>query len=105
MYIKVLQCSKDTYWYKDLIGTVFEVKFRDDGTESYVVDNIDGLGTLGSIYDGDYEEVEEVGEETLFLAPQPEPDEKDIEIQKLKTEIEVTQSALNDLLMNIGGIE
>ena len=104
MFIKVLQCSKDAYWYKDLVGTTFEVKFRDEGTQSYVVDNIDGLGTLGSIFDGDYEEVEEVSDEELFTSPEHQ-DEKDIEIQRLKAEIEVTQSALNDLIMNIGGIE
>lgn len=106
MYIKVLQCSNEEFWYKNYVGTTFEVKFRDEDTKSYVIDNIDSFGSMGSIFDGDYEIIEEVDENEIFTTPEAQKSERDLELENLRAELEVTQTALNEILMiQIGGNE
>ena len=68
MYIKVIKCSDESYWYNDYIGKIFEPKFWDDISQSHVVDNIDGTGNvMGSIFEGDFEVVEDFDENDLLM--------------------------------------
>lgn len=102
MYIKIINCTRDDYWYKDMIGTVFEVKFYDEPSRSYVVDNIDGTGnTMGSIFKGDYEIVDDYEDHELFIPPEPPKTEEEIRYESLQNELELTQNALNEMLMNM----
>ncbi len=101
MYIKVIKCSDESYWYNDYIGKVFEPKFWDDISKSYVIDNIDGsFNVMGSIFDGDYEEVYEFHEDELFIPPTPPK----TEVQSLRDELEMTQLVLNEILMKGGDL-
>ncbi len=101
MYIKVTRCSDDEYWYYPYIGKVFYTKFYDDASSSYVVDNIDGsFNVMGSIFDGDYEEVSEFHEDELFIPPTPPK----TEAQSLREELEMTQLVLNEILMKGGDL-
>ncbi len=99
MYIKIIKCSNESYWYSNYIGKVCKTIFYDDNSSSYVVDNIDGAGKMmGSIFEGDYEEVTEFNEEDLFVPPTPPK----TEAQLLREELEMTQSVLNEILMGGG---
>lgn len=90
MYIKVINCSDDTYWYKEYIGKVFIPKFIDEPTEAYVIDNIDGTGnTMGSIFPGDFEEVIDFSEDDLFIFPDPP-----------KSQTEILQETLDTIILN-----
>ncbi len=101
MYIKVLKCSNNEYWYRPHIGKVFDVKFYDESSSSYVVDNIDGThNVMGSIFDGDYEEISNFSKEDLFVPPP----KKKTEEQLLREELEMTQLVLNEILMKGGDL-
>ena len=89
------------YWYGSYIGKIFDTKFYDEPSSSYVVDNIDGTNkTMGSIFDGDYEEVTDFNKEDLFIPPTPPK----TEAQLLREELEMTQIVLNEILMGGGDL-
>lgn len=106
MYIKIINCSRDDYWYKDKVDVVFKVKFYDESSKSYVVDNIDGTGnTMGSVFRGDYEIVDSFEDHELFIPPEPPKTEEQLKYEQLQNELEITQNALNEMLMNMMSVK
>ena len=100
MYIRIINCSDETYWYNEHVGKVCKVLFIDEPTSAYVIDNIDGTGdTLGSVFPGDFEEVTEFLDEELFIPPEPPKTEEQLKYEQLQNELEITQNALNDMIM------
>lgn len=106
MYIKIVKCSNEEYWYKKYVGKVFEPSFFDTVSNSYVVEKIDGTpNTMGSIFEGDFEEVSQFDESEIFVPPTPPKTEEQLKYEKIQAELEITQTALNEILMNtLGGM-
>lgn len=52
--IKIIQCSKDTMWYKDHVGETYPEKFIDEDGSSVVSRNEENT-ILGSVLKGDFE--------------------------------------------------
>lgn len=117
--LKIISCTGPYSWYKDKIGEQFEVKFMDNpkkhnfeiGTDEintelinnqldYVVDMCNSRGDLGSIC---YEDAEifEVEDSVKIRDFEKIP----TETETIRTELEMTQNALNKILMNqLGGM-
>lgn len=110
--VKIVSCTGPYDWYKDKIGEVYEFKFMDNPIKKeidhgeidpnmgvqpmdYVVDKAMSNGELGSVFFADAE-VLEVDDDTIIREPEIIP----TDIDKLKTEMEITQIALNEILMN-----
>lgn len=112
--VKIISCTGPYSWYKDKMGEQFEVKFMDNpkgytfetGTDEintepinnqldYVVDMYNSRENLGSIC---YEDVEvfEVEDSVKVRDFEKIP----TETETIKTELEITQNALNEILMN-----
>lgn len=106
MFIKIISCSDEKYWYKDYVGKVFSPSFVDTPTGAQVIENIDGTGNImGSVFPGDFEEVNDFFESELFLPPTPPKTKEELELENLKSELEITQNALNEILMvQLGGM-
>lgn len=99
-YVKIINCSSDQYWYLNHIGEVFKVSFIDSETGAVVISNIDGSGNMmGSIFPGDFEECVEYEQSELFQPPEPPKSEEQLKLESLQNELEITQNALNEMLM------
>lgn len=68
MYIKIIKCSNENFWYSNLINKEFEIVEYDDLHKEYIVSNIDGTNkTKGSIKAEDAIEIEDINEGFRFL--------------------------------------
>lgn len=109
--IKIISCTGPYDWYKDKIGEVYEFKFMDNPIKTDTEDELDGAmqvqpmdyvvdkamsnGELGSVFSMDAEVIE-VSDDFVIREPEIVPNE----IDQLKAEMEITQIALNEILMN-----
>lgn len=90
MFIKVIKCSNENYWYDNYIGKEFETISIDEEMDAYIVDNIDGTGkSMGNIFFEDCEVIDEISRENAFVPPQPP-----------KTKEQILQETLDTIILN-----
>lgn len=90
MFVKIIKCSSENYWYRDLVGKEFEIEKIDKNSNSYIVENIDGKNTMmGSLFFEDCEEIQDISNENAWIPPIPS-----------KTKEEIMQETLDMLILN-----
>lgn len=107
--VTITGCSDERMWYLTKIGENYECLFIDEFDDCYVVAmNVQNNEVIrGSVLPEDCD-VTEVPDDYIIRPVEVVPTETEIlktRILKLEEELEVTQTALNDILMNsLGGM-
>ena len=107
--VTINQCSDDTMWYLTKIGENYEYLFTDefDGAYVVIIDMNNNIESRGSVLPDDCT-ITEVPDDYVIRPIEIVPTETEVlksRVTKLEEELEVTQSALNEILMNsLGGM-